>query len=385
MSDPEHRGGARFDRRLFLGSALAGTAGALVGPGMGLGRTGASTVAEATSVAPAGSDLGAIEHVVFLMMENRSFDHYYGSYRGVRGFDDHPERSLGAFAQPDPANTTRPPTRRQLPFHLDTATGLGECTHDLSHEWLEQHLCRNGGSMDAFVRVHTQQENEGPVDGLLTMGYYRRSDLSYYYTLADAFTIGDGYHCSVLAPTHPNRLMAISGTIDPGGHRGGPVLLTNPLPEARWSAHWDTMPEVLEDAGVSWKAYNPPGAPYQPSSPEVLSVSDSVLPYFSQYRTPTSALHKKAFAPLYPSDFVEDVRRGTLPHVSWIFPPVGYDEHPRRRPRSASGSPTTCSGRWSPTPRSGPRRCCSTCTTRTTASSTTSRPRCRHEGHTAST
>ena len=87
--------GPVFDRRIFLGGALAAGAGAL------LSACGSpSTVAKASSTAPAGSDLGAIEHVVFLMQENRSFDHYFGCYPGVRGFDDHPAGSLGAFSQP---------------------------------------------------------------------------------------------------------------------------------------------------------------------------------------------------------------------------------------------------------------------------------------------
>ena len=92
------------------------------------------------------------------------------------------------------------------------------------------------------------------------MGYYTRADLPFYYGLADAFTICDNYHCSVMGPTHPNRLMALSGTIDPAGKAGGPVITTNEDVDAIWSAHWPTMPEVLEDAGISWKVYNPQGA-----------------------------------------------------------------------------------------------------------------------------
>ena len=80
---------------------------------------------------PAGSDLGAIEHVVFLMQENRSFDHYYGTYPGVRGFDDHPQGKLGNFAQAWPGGRDK----TLLPFHLDSASGIGECTQDLDHSW----------------------------------------------------------------------------------------------------------------------------------------------------------------------------------------------------------------------------------------------------------
>src|SRR5271169_5425417 len=61
------------------------------------------------------SKLTDIEHVVILIQENRSFDHYFGSYRGVRGFSD----PSMAFQQPNPANTMNSPVGRLLPFHLD--------------------------------------------------------------------------------------------------------------------------------------------------------------------------------------------------------------------------------------------------------------------------
>ena len=165
------------------------------------------------------------------------------------------------------------------------------------------------------------------------MGYYRRKDIPFYYALADAFTICDNYHCSVMGPTHPNRLMALSGTIDPTGAAGGPVIITNGSPDAVYSVHWDTMPEVLEDAGVSWKVYNPtaPSTRRGPSQKYGI-LSDAILPYFSQYKDPSSALYQKAFTPLYPNDFVSDIAAGTLPAVSWIIPPLGYDEHPSAPP-----------------------------------------------------
>ena len=326
---PDRRGARHpaLDRRRFLALAAAGAgawaAGSANGPA-------AATVRRAAAVPAAGSDLGAVDHVVFLMMENRSFDHYYGAYRGVRGFDDHPRGSLGAFSQSFPANTTRPPTGRLLPFHLDTVgTDLADCTFDLTHSWGPQHQCRGAGRNEAFVEVHTAANNEGPEQGVLTMGYYTRTDLPYYYALADAFTIGDGYHCSVLGPTDPNRLMQISGTIDPSGRAGGPVIITDPRPSALFSVHWDTMPEVLEDAGISWKYYNPAGSLYTiPTMQKVGITVDGTLPFFSQYEDPASTLYQKAFLPTFPDDFVADVRRGRLPQVSWISPPVGYDEHP---------------------------------------------------------
>jgi len=290
-----------------------------------------STIARAQRTAPAGSDLGAIEHVVFVMQENRSFDHYFGSYKGVLGFDDHPAVSLGAFAQPHPANTTRPPLDVVLPFHLDTTSGHGECTHDLDHSWRTQHLCWNNGAMDSFVKAHTEARSDGPGPGLLTMGYYTRADLPFHYALADAFTLCDRYHCSIMGPTHPNRLMSLSGTIDPSGRHGGPVLTTESTAKALFSVDWTTVPELLEDAGVSWKTYTTPGQGFIPSNPE-LGFADAILPYFKQYRRPTSALYQRAFLPTYPAGFSHDVKTGQLPHVSWIVPPNGYDEHPPGAP-----------------------------------------------------
>jgi phospholipase C len=319
----------RFDRRTFIAAALAAGGGGLTAMAAAP-RAGASIVRAAASVAAAGSDLGAIEHVVFLMQENRSFDHYFGTYPGVRGFDDHAAHSLGAFAQRWPGGRDT----HLLPFHLNAASGIGECTHDLDHSWRGEHLSRGDGDNAGFVATHTSSAYEGPEYGVLTMGYYEREDLPFYYALADAFTLCDNYHCSVLGPTHPNRLMALTGTIDPSGHAGGPVLISNESPDAIWSAHWDTMPEVLEDAGVSWKVYNPSGTLYTPAFFEQhgLLAGNAILPYFAQYKNPASSLYQKAFLPQYPDDFVVDVATGNLPAVSWILQPAGYDEHPSAPP-----------------------------------------------------
>jgi phospholipase C len=269
-----------------------------------------------------------VEHVVFLMQEIRSFDHYFGTYRGVRGFDDLRARRAGLFEQSWPGGAAS----ALLPFHLDTTSTRAECTFDLSHSWKAQHMCWNNGKMDSFVATHTQSQFEGPENGPLTMGYYTRQDLAFYYSLADAFTICDGYHCSVMAETHPNRLLALSGTLDPAGKAGGPVLFTNGDSRAMGTASWSTMPEALEDAGVSWKVYNPPGAEYRPDSTLAMAISDNILLYFKQYLDPASALYKKAFLPTFPNDFAGDVAHDTLPQVSWITPPNGYDEHPPSAP-----------------------------------------------------
>ncbi|HUA05984.1 MAG TPA: alkaline phosphatase family protein [Solirubrobacteraceae bacterium] len=352
MNLPDDLQGRTLSRRALLryfGMLGAGAVVSNSAAAWAASSSGARLVGRAASTKAAGSDLGAIEHIVFLMMENRSYDHYFGDYPRGRGFDDHPAHSLGVFAQDYPGATELIPPNVLLPFHLDSTQGM-ECTDDLTHEWGPMHLCWNDGEMDSWVKVHTSSTYEG-AHGAMTMGYYRREDLPFYYALADAFTLCDAYHCSILGPTHPNRLMANSGTIDPAGAQGGPVTDTNTTPDLVWNCSWTTIQELLEEAGVPWKVYSPSNAGvsgqyasltqyptwspalYNPiANPEVMGATDHVLPYFTAFRNPLSALYQKAFTPTFPNDFVADVKSGALPSVSWIIPPLGFDEHPSSAP-----------------------------------------------------
>ena len=225
MQLPDDLRGRDLSRREILAYfGMLGAGAALMNPvsAWARGAAGPRLVSQAASVKPHGSDLGAIEHVVFLMLENRSYDHYFGAYPRGRGFDDHPKHSLGVFAQDCPGGGDLFPKNKLLPFHLNSMAGF-ECTDDLTHDWGPMHLCWNHGKMDSWVKVHTSSEYEGP-HGALTMGYFKRADLPFHYALADQFTLCDGYHSSILGPTHPNRLMANTGTIDPSGQHGGPVV-----------------------------------------------------------------------------------------------------------------------------------------------------------------
>src|SRR5580693_4830375 len=201
-----------FTRRELLRLGAATVVAELAS--LGLDGCGGSSITS-PSVPTACSKLTDIEHVVILIQENRSFDHYFGSYRGVRGFSD---RSM-AFQQPDPANTTISPVGALLPFHLDTSTANAACTHDITHDWVPQHQSWNNGAMDGFVTSRLAAPN----DAILTMGYYNRLDIPYYYAIADGFTICDNYFCSVIGPTDPNRLYTVAASIDPDGKNGGPI------------------------------------------------------------------------------------------------------------------------------------------------------------------
>ena len=351
MDLPDRRDNEHLTRRQLMERLGMVGAGAFVSQSAlawMAGPSWASAINRAAKTKPAGSDLEAVEHIVFLMLENRSYDHYFGAYPRGRGFDDHPKHSLGAFAQNYPGGSKVVPKHKLLPFHLSGNHGL-ESTDDLTHDWGPMHECWNRGKMDSWVKVHTQKQWEGP-KGAMTMGYYKRNQLPFHWALADHFTLGDAYHCSILGPTHPNRLMATSGTIDPAGTHGGPVVATSGSSDMLWNCTWTTMQEVLEDKGVSWKVYTPSNVGvserfasltkystwspsfYDPLVTTSLGLTDNVLPYFNAFRKPGTPLFDKAFKQTFPNDFAADVKSGDFPSVSWIIPPLGFDEHPSASP-----------------------------------------------------
>jgi phospholipase C len=208
-----------------------------------------ATISRALAASAPPGRLNDIEHVVIVIQENRSFDHYFGTYRGVRGFSDPlaPRQSDGTsvFAQPGFA-PGRNPDGRLLPFHLDPTRGNADCIFDVAHDWPSQHTFWNGGRMDAFVSG--QLATSGADAGPFTMGYYTRAELSYFHALADAFTICDGYHCSVLGATDPNRLYAMTATLDPDGRAGGPALNIPLVPTSLGALRWTTMPYTISAA-----------------------------------------------------------------------------------------------------------------------------------------
>src|SRR5207253_1529651 len=209
-----------------------------------------------------------------------------------------------------------PPAGFLTPFHVDSSTSTGECTNDITHDWRPQHESWNGGAMDSFLTTHMTAD---AVNGPMTMGYYTRADLAYYYALADAFTICDGYHCSVIGPTDPNRLMSMSATLDPAGTHGGPLLKTLDIDRGTLANKfsWTTMPERLQAHGVSWKVYTSPKG----------GVFDNVLPYFKPY-TKGSVYARRGLDPTFPADFMSDLQHNRLPKVSWLLPGVLDSEHP---------------------------------------------------------
>ncbi|WP_326781811.1 phospholipase C, phosphocholine-specific [Streptomyces longwoodensis] len=284
---------------------------------------------ERAAALPANHRTGSIEdveHIVVLMQENRSFDHYFGRLRGVRGFGD-------------PRPVTRPDgtsvwhqsdgTKDVLPFRPDLDDLGLAFLQDLPHGWNDGHAAFNGGRYDKWV----------PSKGSTTMAYLERRDIPFHYALADTFTICDAYHCSFIGSTDPNRYYMWTGYTGNDGKGGGPVLGND---EAGYS--WTTYPERLEEAGVSWRIYQDVGDGLDAHGswgwiPDAYrgNYGDNSLLYFTQYQNarPGDPLYDKARTGTDArtgEGFFErlkaDVTGGRLPQISWIVAPEAFTEHP---------------------------------------------------------
>lgn len=200
--------------------------------------------AMAIEAAP-GSTFYDAEHVVFLMQENRSFDHMFGKMQGVRGFNDPRPHVLPnhnkVWLQQDASGNT------YAPFHADIHKTRITWQGGLPHSWDDQVAARNQGKYDRWV----------PVKSLMSLAYYDRSDLPFYYALADAFTICDHSFCSSLTGTTPNRLFFWTGTIRPEQNGKAVAVVNNDQAETHTDVlvDWHTFPELLEEHGVDWKIY----------------------------------------------------------------------------------------------------------------------------------
>lgn len=302
-----------FTRRRLLGGALQAAAFALLPPHL--------RQALAQSPARAGT-LADIRHVVLLMQENRSFDHYFGALPRVRGFGDAQALTLAdgrsVFHQPDAEN----PLGYLLPFHLDTATSNAQKLPSTSHAWAVQHQAWNGGRMDQWVRAHRQADG---AHGPYTMGYFERADIPFHYALADAFTVCDAYHSSVMGPTWPNRLVYLTGTIDPEGQAGGPMIRNRKPPGG---LRWTTYAERLQQAGISWRVYehSKKGRPF------------NLLGLFEAFDSAPadSPLRARGLPAPSEDEFEYDVRHDRLPTVSWLYPPFSASEHPDAMPAAGA-------------------------------------------------
>jgi phospholipase C len=371
------------DRRKFLKVAGSGALAATLG----------GNISKALAI-PANNRTGTIkdvEHIVVLMQENRPFDHHFGTLRGVRGFADPRAAKIhlplqgggsapaSVFLQPAGADLTAagyavPANYGNLggpadgvgvipPFRVNP-TAVSPALHGLGstylpgtgHNWAGGQLSWNYGQYDGWA----------PQRGPMAMSYMTRDDLPVHFALADAFTVGDAYHCSMMGPTNPNRCYLWTGCIGnvsylgsagTDGHGAGPITYNG------WSVNhqplaWETFPEVLTTAGVSWKIYQDlAGATFDPDFGDGTGNSfagnytDNSVLYFKQYKEaapgtplfdnactgtrlvdiipdPSAATSAwEAWADHLFDNFRKDVKHGKLPQVSWLVPPAGYTEH----------------------------------------------------------
>ncbi|WP_155643643.1 phosphocholine-specific phospholipase C [Burkholderia cepacia] len=367
------------DRREFL-KILAAGAGAAMG-GLPANIQAALKHSEVGGASQA-NGIEDVKHIVILMQENRSFDHYFGTYKGVRGFGD-PRALKGVWAQKDRSG------KLIAPFPINNKNS-GLFVNGLDHSREFQRNAWNLGRMDAFCSTQGSAAH--------AMGFFGRSDVPFYRKLADAFTICDAYHAAALANTHLNRAMFMSGRASElgknphkliefatGGYAGPdptclseleiPGFLFN-LANGKYAAlKWETIAEKLSSKGVDWKVYqngvNNPMAfkfssvedfrkiatttknvkvarkkisrlmaensadPWALLTDEELASDNyncNALTYFSGFSNEklkfNSDLKERGATKRDLKKFKEDVESGTLPAVSWIIPPFAFSEHP---------------------------------------------------------
>ena len=307
--------------------------------------------------------LDVIEHVVVLMQENRSFDHYYGTLRGVRGYGDRVPLVLPdgrpVFHQPSPSGAPVLPfsLREQAEREGRDASDI-QYLGDLDHSWTGSTQAWSRGWYNDWVAVKTAA----------TMTHYERADIPLQYELAEAFTICDAYHCSVFGSTNPNRNYLWTGTTgyEPGGTERAVTNAANGYDHAGYD--WTTYPERLEQAGVTWQIYQEWDnfgdnsveyfLPFKRIGTKTLAPVDgewrtteefyyglfdkteaerqkllSQLAAGRMTLTPAErSMFDKALYRSEPESLVPrlraDIAAGTLPAVSWLVPSAIDSEHP---------------------------------------------------------
>ena len=342
-SDPRSRetpltrgfGKVPLTRRRFLGGTAAAVAAGGLAPTF-LGGTGASAATAATPTAApytaapytaahysqalralgrttlrhpaslpfphlaAGTDtLPGIEHVIVLMMENHSYDNFFGLLGRGDGFP------LGRNGRPIAVNPY-PNGQLQHAFRMPTTCQLSSTP---SQEWLASHTAWNNGRNDGFVRAPVSVTDSTIVGGV-AMGYWTGDDLPFTYSLARTFPVGDRWFCSLLGQTFPNRRYLIAGTSAGMTDDGGLSELLIPVPAPN-----GTIFNLLDNHGIGWENYvssYPTGA-----TPELFLANDAI----------PEALHHKAF-----DGFFADAADGTLPSFSFLDP--SYDTQSQENPQN---------------------------------------------------
>ncbi|MDP3857222.1 MAG: phospholipase C, phosphocholine-specific [Stagnimonas sp.] len=305
-------------------------------------------------------DISDVQHVVILMQENRSFDHYFGLLQGVRGFGD---RFMLPRYNGESMLVQRNASRTVLPYYLDSSQGNGLVV-GTPHSWGDAHDAWDHGRMTHWPVAKND----------VSMGYLKAENLDYHTALANTFTLCDHYHSALPGGTNSNRIHMWTGTNHGTTARsdgaemcvvnndGWDTLAGTPLEN---SLTWTTYPERLQAAGISWKVYqflpdnftDNPLSGFQSFRECYSRVNNGNLASYNDAATLppvdyVEALHDNPASPLYEPlykgigktepgylvdpliNFRAEALAGTLPQVSWLVPPKNYTEHPGGGPPS---------------------------------------------------
>lgn len=257
--------------------------GSLAGISLALSACGGTTPSGHTPVASGPGSIDSIQHIVIACQENRTFDTYFGFYPKAGKFG-----IPHGYAQSDGKGGTVPPYHFQL-----------HDTKDVAHDWLTIHREWDNGKMDGFYLAN----------GKSALGYYDRSDLPFYYALADSFTLCGNYFCNQLGPTLPNRIALWAGTT-------GGITQNHKLP--RGSLDFPTIIDLLEDHHISWKIYNL-GLLGLGSTPEVEFIN--AMPFFKRWYQDKRLSYGEV-------DYFTDLKAGALPQVTFLITSAFSSEHP---------------------------------------------------------
>ncbi|QEC67567.1 phospholipase C, phosphocholine-specific [Panacibacter ginsenosidivorans] len=269
------------NRRDFIKKA------AMLAGGAGLINMLPPSVQKALAINPApGTTWQDAEHVVLLMQENRSFDHCFGMLKGVRGFND--PRAIKLPNNNKVWLQTNAKGETYAPFRLNIKDTKATWMSSLPHSWSNQVDARNNGKFDKWLDA--KRPGKPYEDIPMTMGYYTREDIPFYYAMADAFTVCDQHFCSSLTGTTPNRLFFWTGTVrEDANHK---ARVRNADTDYGVEAAWKTFPERLEENGVSWKIYQNEisvGVGFEGEEEAWLAnFTDNPIEWFSQYKVKLS-------------------------------------------------------------------------------------------------
>jgi len=265
-----------------------------------------------------------VEHVVILMQENRSFDHYFGTLRGMRGFGDRfpipvpdapgiQDKTVWYQATGSAAPAVVVPFRLNtgVSFEFMRVEGTPHSWPDAQHAWAD-------GKLNEWPRF---KQNH-------SLGYFGRQDIPFQFAMAEAFTLCDAYHCSFHGGTNTNRLFLWTGTNDPLQEGNGPAIdnsYDNLEHDPAGGYTWITYSERLEAAGIRWQVYQNMADNF----------TDNPLAGFRSYRDAygglpgaLAVLAERGLATRDLDLLKQDVLEGTLPAVSWVVATAEGSEHP---------------------------------------------------------